>query len=126
MINATITLSNKLTAMLVHEKGVDRAGAAFNVNIGHFYDPKDTPGLAHLLFMGSAKYPKENEYSDSTVDIQMPLQQEITPITTLKLPRITSNRHWIDLLNSSFHPFSIPPPWNVNYKQSIQNMKRTF
>ncbi len=34
---------------------------------GFFSDPKNVPGLAHflehLLFMGTSKYPKENEYS---------------------------------------------------------------
>jgi insulysin len=34
---------------------------------GFFSDPKNIPGLAHflehLLFMGTKKYPKENEYS---------------------------------------------------------------
>lgn len=34
---------------------------------GFFADPDEIPGLAHflehLLFMGTEKYPKENEYS---------------------------------------------------------------
>lgn len=38
-----------------------------DVNVGSMADPDDVPGLAHflehLLFMGTAKYPEENEYS---------------------------------------------------------------
>lgn len=38
-----------------------------DVNIGSMADPDDVPGLAHflehLLFMGTAKYPKENDYN---------------------------------------------------------------
>lgn len=38
------------------------------MNVGSFYDPKSVPGLAHflehLLFMGTQKYPDENEYGE--------------------------------------------------------------
>ena len=37
-----------------------------DVKVGSWSDPKDTPGLAHyfehLLFMGTAKYPEENDF----------------------------------------------------------------
>jgi nardilysin len=43
-----------------------RAAAAMVVNIGSFSDPPEAEGLAHflehMLFMGSEKYPDENEY----------------------------------------------------------------
>lgn len=42
------------------------------VGIGSYSDPDNIPGLAHylehMLFMGSKKYPKENEY-DSFVHL---------------------------------------------------------
>lgn len=35
--------------------------------VGHMSDPSDLPGLAHfcehMLFLGTEKYPSENEYS---------------------------------------------------------------
>ncbi|KPI35377.1 putative zinc protease [Cyphellophora attinorum] len=62
-----VELSNKLEALLVHDNKTDKASAALNVNVGNFSDEEDMPGMAHavehLLFMGTKKYPVENEYS---------------------------------------------------------------
>lgn len=62
-----LTLPNELKVLLVHEPGCDKASAALDVNVGSFYDPEEIPGLAHflehLLFMGTEKYPDENDYS---------------------------------------------------------------
>lgn len=63
-----ITLDNELEALLIHDPETDKASAALDVNVGSFSDPADLNGLAHfcehLLFMGTAKYPKENEYNE--------------------------------------------------------------
>lgn len=62
-----IKLQNGLEALLVHDPETDKASASLDVNVGSFSDPADLNGLAHfcehLLFMGTEKYPKENEYS---------------------------------------------------------------
>lgn len=62
-----ITLPNKLEALLIHDPECDRGSAALDVNVGSFADPQDLPGLAHfcehLLFMGTEKYPGENDYN---------------------------------------------------------------
>lgn len=62
-----IELPNKLEALLVHDPQTDKASASLNVNVGNFSDADDMPGMAHavehLLFMGTKKYPGENEYS---------------------------------------------------------------
>ncbi|ETW00361.1 hypothetical protein H310_07006 [Aphanomyces invadans] len=43
-----------------------RAGACLTVGVGSFFEPQDLGGLAHylehMLFMGSEKYPDENEF----------------------------------------------------------------
>lgn len=62
-----VTLSNNLDVLLVHDETTDKAAAALDVHIGSLSDPDDVNGLAHflehLLFMGTKKYPSENEYS---------------------------------------------------------------
>ena len=60
-------LPNGLTIALVHDPSSPAAGAAVSVRAGSLSDPDSYPGLAHflehMLFMGSAAYPSENEYS---------------------------------------------------------------
>ncbi|KAJ3143098.1 Insulinase (Peptidase M16) [Physocladia obscura] len=64
---ALLTLANKLQVLIVSDPTTDKASAAMDVHVGHLSDPAVAPGLAHfcehLLFMGNAKYPSENEYS---------------------------------------------------------------
>ncbi|KAI9740448.1 MAG: hypothetical protein M1834_005028 [Cirrosporium novae-zelandiae] len=62
-----IRLSNKLEALLVHDPDTDKASASVNVNVGSMLDPEDMPGVAHavehVLFMGTEKFPVENDYN---------------------------------------------------------------
>ena len=62
-----IELANGLKVLLIHEAGLDKSCASLNVHIGHFCDPEDLQGAAHflehLLFMGTKKYPSEQDYS---------------------------------------------------------------
>ncbi|KAI9355143.1 Metalloenzyme, LuxS/M16 peptidase-like protein [Zopfochytrium polystomum] len=59
--------SNNLQALLISDPTTDKAAAALDVHVGHLSDPDSVPGLAHfcehLLFMGTEKFPEENEYS---------------------------------------------------------------
>ena len=62
-----IELSNGLRALLVSDPTTDMSAAAVDVNVGSAADPRHIPGLAHfcehMLFMGTEKYPDENEYN---------------------------------------------------------------
>lgn len=62
-----IQLQNGLKAILINDPDSDKSAAALDVNVGSYNDPKDLPGLAHfcehLLFLGTEKYPKENDYN---------------------------------------------------------------
>lgn len=52
---------------LVSDPQTDKSSAAMDVNVGFLSDPKDVKGLAHfcehMLFLGTEKYPNENDYS---------------------------------------------------------------
>lgn len=63
----SVTLANNLQCLLVCDPTADKAAAAMDVNVGHFSDPEEIPGLAHflehMLFLGTEKFPDENSYS---------------------------------------------------------------
>ena len=69
---AKIRLSNGLQAYLISDPGVHESAAALAVEAGSWQDPKEYPGMAHflehMLFMGTAAYPKENEYAQYIQD----------------------------------------------------------
>eukprot|EP00041_Stephanoeca_diplocostata_P008803 m.131877 g.131877 ORF g.131877 m.131877 type:complete len:1030 (+) comp17483_c0_seq1:47-3136(+) len=60
-------LPNSLKVLVIQDENTDKGAAAMNVNIGSIHDPPEFPGLAHfcehMLFLGTAKYPKENDYT---------------------------------------------------------------
>ncbi|KAH7303590.1 Metalloenzyme, LuxS/M16 peptidase-like protein [Stachybotrys elegans] len=60
-------LENELEILLVHDPETDKASAALTVGTGYFSDENGMPGIAHAVehtsFMGTKKYPIENEYS---------------------------------------------------------------
>eukprot|EP00512_Aurantiochytrium_limacinum_P014203 CAMPEP_0171572964 /NCGR_PEP_ID=MMETSP0961-20121227/4470_1 /TAXON_ID=87120 /ORGANISM="Aurantiochytrium limacinum, Strain ATCCMYA-1381" /LENGTH=1056 /DNA_ID=CAMNT_0012127979 /DNA_START=31 /DNA_END=3198 /DNA_ORIENTATION=- len=62
-----LELHNELQVLLVSDSKTEKAGAAIDVNVGHFSDPEEIPGLAHflehMLFLGTEKFPDENSYS---------------------------------------------------------------
>ena len=59
-------LPNGLKALLISDPDAHKSSAAIAVNIGYLSDPVSSPGLAHfcehMLFLGTEKYPKEDEY----------------------------------------------------------------
>ncbi|KFD65259.1 hypothetical protein M514_00656 [Trichuris suis] len=63
-----LELSNGMKVMLVSDPTTEKAAASLDLNIGHLNDPRELPGLAHfcehMLFMGTEKYPTENEYQN--------------------------------------------------------------
>jgi len=62
-----LTLPNKLRVILINNPDADKGSASLDVKVGVSLDPKPLYGTAHflehMLFMGTKKYPKENEYS---------------------------------------------------------------
>lgn len=63
---AKLKLDNKLEVYIISDPGADQSAASVCVAAGSWSDPKEYPGMAHfcehMLFMGTATYPKEFEY----------------------------------------------------------------
>lgn len=61
-----IILANRMKVLLISDVSADNSAASLCVNVGYLSDPDDLPGLAHfcehMLFMGTKKYPDENDY----------------------------------------------------------------
>jgi insulysin len=59
-------LDNGLQVLVVSDPVATKAAAAVDVRVGHYSDPEDLPGLAHLtehmLFLGTTKYPDEDAF----------------------------------------------------------------
>mmetsp|Transcript_48832 Transcript_48832/g.140380 ORF Transcript_48832/g.140380 Transcript_48832/m.140380 type:complete len:1013 (-) Transcript_48832:12-3050(-) len=63
-----LVLDNGLRVVLISDCKCDKAAAALSVGVGSLADPKDCQGLAHflehMLFLGTEKYPQEDEYNE--------------------------------------------------------------
>eukprot|EP00405_Crypthecodinium_cohnii_P010873 CAMPEP_0206432954 /NCGR_PEP_ID=MMETSP0324_2-20121206/8252_1 /ASSEMBLY_ACC=CAM_ASM_000836 /TAXON_ID=2866 /ORGANISM="Crypthecodinium cohnii, Strain Seligo" /LENGTH=1096 /DNA_ID=CAMNT_0053899141 /DNA_START=101 /DNA_END=3391 /DNA_ORIENTATION=+ len=61
-----VQLANGMQVLLTSDETCDLSAAAITVKCGTFQDPDAVPGLAHfhehMLFLGTEKYPKEDEY----------------------------------------------------------------
>lgn len=62
-----LELDNGMKVLLISDPETDKSAASLDVHVGDMCDPKDLPGLAHfcehMLFLGTSKYPEENEYT---------------------------------------------------------------
>ena len=60
------TLANQIKCLVISDPECEHAAASMNVHVGSIHE--DIHGLAHflehMLFMGTEKYPTENEYNN--------------------------------------------------------------
>lgn len=61
-------LENGIKVVIISDNDTKTSAASMTVGVGSYSDPEKYPGLAHflehMLFMGTKKYPNENEYSE--------------------------------------------------------------
>lgn len=61
-----VELTNGLRVLLVNDPLATQAAASMAVNVGHFDDPVNRPGMAHflehMLFLGTEKYPDAGSF----------------------------------------------------------------
>ena len=59
-------LENGVVCLVIHDKESKTTAMSCSVNVGAAADPRNLSGLAHftehMCFLGSVKYPGENEY----------------------------------------------------------------
>jgi insulysin len=64
--NCKLRLENGLELLLISDPHADNSAAAVSIGAGSWNDPTEFPGMAHfcehMLFMGTEKYPDENEF----------------------------------------------------------------
>lgn len=62
----SLSHSNFMQVLLIHDPETDKASAAMDVGVGSLHDG-DVEGLAHfcehMLFLGTEKFPDEQSYS---------------------------------------------------------------
>ncbi|KAI5152334.1 insulysin [Enteropsectra breve] len=63
-----LILDNGVKALLISNPEFTKSSCAVSVGIGSYNDPHEHPGLAHflehMLFMGTAEYPGENDFQN--------------------------------------------------------------
>lgn len=67
-----IQLENQLKCVLISDPLTEKCAAVMNVASGSFEDPREFQGLAHflehMLFLGSGKYPRPDQYREFVVN----------------------------------------------------------
>ena len=65
---SSVTLENGVRVLIVSDKNCKKSALSISIAAGHFQDPDDCHGLAHLhehmMFMGSKNCPEANQLSD--------------------------------------------------------------
>lgn len=63
-----VILANGAKVLFVHDAQAEKAACSISVGVGSLCDGERSFGLAHflehMLFMGSRKFPRHNEYSE--------------------------------------------------------------
>ena len=63
-----LKLLNNIQSLIISDPDAQKSAAALSVGVGSLQDPLEAQGLAHylehMLFMGTEKYPEENEYNN--------------------------------------------------------------
>jgi insulysin len=62
-----VNLPNGLTCLCISDPKTEKSSACCDVHVGSMSDPAEMPGLCHflehMLFLGTEKYPVENDYA---------------------------------------------------------------
>ena len=135
-----IELKNRLQCLIISDAEAQKSSAALSIGVGSLKDPLQAQGLAHylehMLFMGTEKYPDENDYSNvclhlhslspKTQDTPTPTLLKNKPISILKFPPMHSHKHWTDSLNFLLPHSCLIHPLKGSSTLSIRSTQKTF
>ncbi len=114
-----VRLDNGLEMLLISDPKAGQAAAALAVDAGSWNDPVEFPGMAHfcehMLFMGTGKYPDENEFMALVGDYGGATNAMTLPDRTLYM--FSSNEEGFAPLFDRFAHFFIDPlfkPTNIS------------
>lgn len=111
-----LRLSNGLEALLISDPSADQSAASVCVGAGSWSDPLEYPGMAHfcehMLFMGTKKYPSENEFFTFVSDYAGQTNAFTAPNRTVYMFSAQTSG-FLPLLDRFAH-FFIDPLFNPN------------
>lgn len=97
-----------MRVLLIQDDLAEKSAASLDVHVGSAFDPKAQQGIAHflehMLFMGTEKYPDENEYSEFIQN------------------NSGYNNAWTSLTNTNYH-FEIA---NDEFKEALDMFAQFF
>ncbi|MES2822855.1 MAG: insulinase family protein [Pseudomonadota bacterium] len=118
-----LRLTNSLRVLLISDARVEKSAAALNVKVGSNQNPKERPGLAHLLehtlLSATEKYPAMGEYQEF-------ISQHGGGVNAHTAEE--NSNYFFDIDNAYLEPaldrfadFFIAPTFNANYVDQERN-----
>ena len=126
---AKLRLSNGMEALLISDEGASQSAVAVAVGAGSWRDPLEYPGMAHfcehMLFMGTEKYPSENEFFSLISDYAGSTNAFTAPNRTVYM--FSSETDGFTALLDRFAHFFIDPLFNpANIAREMHAVDQEF
>src|SRR3990167_10492538 len=124
-----LQLANGLEALIISDEMADQSAAAVRVGVGSWNDPFEYPGMAHfcehMLFMGTEKYPSENEFFSLISDYAGSTNAFTAPNRTVYM--FSSETDGFTALLDRFAHFFIDPLFNpANIAREMHAVDQEF
>lgn len=124
-----LRLGNGLEAILISDPLADQSAASVALDIGSWNDPVEFPGMAHfcehMLFMGTKKYPNDNEFFSSIADYAGTTNAFTAPNQTVYMFAAQTNG-FLTLLDRFAHFFIDPLFKRANIAREMHAVDQEF
>lgn len=124
-----LRLDNGMECLLISDPKADQSAASVRVGVGSWHDPAEYPGMAHfcehMLFMGTKKYPSDNEFFSLVSDYSGTTNAFTAPDRTVYMFAAQTNG-FLGLLDRFAH-FFIDPLFNpANIARELHAVDQEF